>query len=494
MQRPPPRPDTQPGEAWFAAAAGETSADEQLRRLLERIRAAAGAARAVLWDTDPEGLRARPAFVAGGPPPGPVPLRGDPLHWVWQEGVPIRLERAPSWTATDGGTWVLPLTPSTAVATLLTLEYAADAATPDAATSLEPYAALVAAALAALRRETAAVEARRRLDDILATVRDLPRHLAAERVAPQLADAARRLVAGTGALVAIWSETTGEVVATAGEDGGPRVGSTIEADTELALAARAGAPIVREDPRRRASAPPLATRDERWAGRPLTLAVVPLSDAHNRVLGLVAAWSSSARRLDEAGLDALRSIAPYAALQLQHAVEFSSARRSAVLDPLTALANRRAFDERFADSAAHFRRYRRPLALLLLDLDHFKRVNDSLGHEAGDAVLRAAAGALAACVRETDLAARFGGEEFAILAHEASLAEAARLAERARQAVEALRVEWGGKPVPVRVSIGVAACPESVEDPAELIAAADAALYRAKEEGRNRVTTAADEP
>jgi diguanylate cyclase (GGDEF)-like protein len=153
-------------------------------------------------------------------------------------------------------------------------------------------------------------------------------------------------------------------------------------------------------------------------------------------------------------------------------------------DPLTSLRNRRAFDDRFAVVFEHARRYERPLSLAIIDIDHFKTINDSSGHDTGDAVLRAVARILAANTRQTDFLARMGGEEFAILLPETPLFEALQFGEKIRSAMAAQPVEG----CDVHVSIGIATYPHSrVTGPAQLYRAADQALYRAKMNGRNRV-------
>jgi diguanylate cyclase (GGDEF)-like protein len=160
-------------------------------------------------------------------------------------------------------------------------------------------------------------------------------------------------------------------------------------------------------------------------------------------------------------------------------------RRSAE-DALTGLPNRRAFEEALAREVARARRVRAPLGLVALDVDHFKRVNDTHGHAAGDAVLREVAARIAAAARAGDLVARIGGEEFAALLGGADLSAAAEAAERIRARVGEAPVAAAGLALAVTVSAGVAAL-EPGEDGAALLARADARLYEAKRAGRDRV-------
>jgi two-component system cell cycle response regulator len=153
-------------------------------------------------------------------------------------------------------------------------------------------------------------------------------------------------------------------------------------------------------------------------------------------------------------------------------------------DPLTSLRNRRAFDERLSDAFEHSRRYERPLSLAIVDVDHFKAINDTHGHDAGDKVLRAVARIIGGGSRQSDFVARVGGEEFAVLLPETALFEALQFGEKLRSAIAAEPI--GGHEV--RVSIGIASFPHSLlPGQAELFRAADQALYRAKMNGRNRV-------
>jgi two-component system cell cycle response regulator len=162
-------------------------------------------------------------------------------------------------------------------------------------------------------------------------------------------------------------------------------------------------------------------------------------------------------------------------------------RRLATRDQLTGLLNRREFDRILAEECDRAVRFGRPVALLIVDLDHFKRVNDVHGHQAGDAVLREAARRLAAQVRSVDRATRFGGEEFAIVLMEMDREQAMTVARRMCKVMSAAPIEAGpGVMLDVTMSVGVAVTPGEAKDPKALVAAADRALYAAKAGGRNR--------
>ena len=161
---------------------------------------------------------------------------------------------------------------------------------------------------------------------------------------------------------------------------------------------------------------------------------------------------------------------------------------NALRDPLTKLFNKRYLLDRLDSELKFARRHNTPLALLMLDLDHFKKVNDTYGHLAGDAVLANLATVLVKAVRNEDVVARFGGEELAIVLRAVPHDPAMLLAERLRRLVEGTVIAHHGKELRATVSVGVASWPSSKADTVDqLMETADRALYRAKNGGRNRV-------
>lgn len=161
-------------------------------------------------------------------------------------------------------------------------------------------------------------------------------------------------------------------------------------------------------------------------------------------------------------------------------------------DPLTGLFNRRYLDQHLESDFRLALRHSEDLSVLIIDVDRFKRINDSLGHLAGDAVLRNVARTLSSRVRHEDVLARYGGEEFVILLRRTSLEGAVSLADSIRDMVEQLAVDYRASSIAVTVSIGVATLrhPPQFDDATSLLAAADVALYSAKNGGRNRVEAA----
>ena len=160
-------------------------------------------------------------------------------------------------------------------------------------------------------------------------------------------------------------------------------------------------------------------------------------------------------------------------------------------DGLTGIPNRRFFDESYRTEWLRARRYQKTLAVIMIDIDYFKRYNDTFGHMQGDECLKSIALAISASIRRPpDLAARYGGEEFIILLPETSTEGAKTVSDNIRKKVAALQLDHPESLVSkkVTVSMGIADClPDLKQDPSELIIRADQALYRAKENGRNRI-------
>ncbi len=166
--------------------------------------------------------------------------------------------------------------------------------------------------------------------------------------------------------------------------------------------------------------------------------------------------------------------------------EADAARQAAMQDQLTGIPNRLAYDRRLAEELARFKRYGSPFVLMVWDVDRFKAINDTYGHAAGDKVLTVIARRLHDQVRETDLVARYGGEEFVILMPETDSANAEPVADKLRQAIADTEFHFRGTRVPITASCGLTEA-QPGDDAQRLFQRADAALYRAKENGRNRV-------
>jgi diguanylate cyclase (GGDEF)-like protein len=162
-------------------------------------------------------------------------------------------------------------------------------------------------------------------------------------------------------------------------------------------------------------------------------------------------------------------------------------RIDAKMDFLTKIANRRAFEARLKEEFERAKRYRSVFALIMIDIDHFKKVNDVYGHIAGDQILRLIAQVLEDQTRFNDFVCRYGGEEFAVLLPESTVDQGRYVADKIRQAVENTSLLHGDTKIKVTVSAGVGEVNAERDTPETFIARVDAALYQAKEKGRNRI-------
>lgn len=207
-----------------------------------------------------------------------------------------------------------------------------------------------------------------------------------------------------------------------------------------------------------------------------------------RPSGSVAIAAAEAGAYPERVERTFEMIARQANIVVDYARLYESTKRLSITDGLTKLFNHRYFQDALKREFTRSDRHRNPLSLALLDIDHFKRFNDTYGHQQGDVVLQELARTLRGQVRSLDVVARYGGEEFAVIMPDAQPEVALRVAERLRAAVETHPVPGPSGPLRVTISLGVASAPHAeLATPAALIAAADRALYRAKELGRNRV-------
>jgi diguanylate cyclase (GGDEF)-like protein len=249
----------------------------------------------------------------------------------------------------------------------------------------------------------------------------------------------------------------------------------------------------------RAALPPGGELRDRQAGVPVfdeqtrlygceSLIVLPLL-YNEAAAGTLVVASRTERLFTKDRLDILHVIANQIAVSLDNARMYQAVEAMATTDGLTGLSNRRAFQERLAEMLRRAERQARPLTLILGDIDHFKRINDTYGHLVGDVVLKRVAQVVQSCVRKVDIAARYGGEEFAIVLEATDAVGGRQLAERVRQEVQKLVLTADAGTFGCTLSLGIATSPADGADERLLLQRADQALYYAKRHGRNQAVT-----
>jgi len=211
-----------------------------------------------------------------------------------------------------------------------------------------------------------------------------------------------------------------------------------------------------------------------------------------QTLGALVLDSEQTQAFNDGDTQPLESVADICATAIQNAHYVERVKQLAYLDGLTGIFNRRFFELRIAEEIERARRFEAGMALIMIDIDHFKRLNDEFGHLLGDEVLRQVSSILHQQLRKIDVVCRFGGEEFAVLLPQTNRQHAASVAEKLRRMVETW--QFPGVPRAVTISAGTAAFPDHGDNRDELVKAADAGLYAAKQKGRNRVCTMADGP
>lgn len=219
-----------------------------------------------------------------------------------------------------------------------------------------------------------------------------------------------------------------------------------------------------------------------------SLLVLPLL-AGEEAVGTLTLMARAEKRFGRDVREMLSVIANQVAVSLENGLLYKRMETMATTDGLTGLTNHRTFQERFAEMIERAARHGTKVALLLCDVDHFKKVNDNYGHPVGDEVLRRVARVLQEVPRRIDVPARYGGEEFAVLLDNVDLAQARQVAERLRTEIEKMVVETEKGPLKITESIGIALFPDDGRERSVLIERADLGLYHAKRNGRNQVVT-----
>lgn len=493
-----------PGAAPDGVQPGGGSAPDSavLADALEIARCATGADEAVLW------VMEETSAAAGGPgvlrrarAAAPevleaeerIELAGHPYGWAMLEQVRVHLESGRRPLPRDWAREML-LVPLDGGQALLALAFR-ETVDPEAAEIALRSARLLDELRRLLHDRAASRRDGSRIEALAEAVQALPAELQLDRFASSFAATLLQASGAHGVALALWDAeaATGRLLHSHGLAATRTEIEIRETDSRLALACKHGTALHYADLAREPRRLPLCFAGEQWEHAPRSAVVQPIQ-LEGHTIAAAAVWHDEPHAFGEREAASLQTLCSLAAPSLQNALHYDALDRRAAADPLTGLPNRRAFDARYAAVSAHFQRYGRPFGVILLDVDHFKQFNDTWGHEAGDRVLQQVAGLLRASVREVDLAARIGGEEFVIVLPETSLAQALTVAERVRAAIAAHPVPWNGRLLGVTASLGVAACPESSAVASEALAAADAALYLAKAAGRDRVLPAPAAP
>lgn len=339
---------------------------------------------------------------------------------------------------------------------------------------------------ALMEAHASASQAERNADLLLLTATQLQDHRSIADLGASLCTAASHMMHTKRVALVRWNaaRASGEVAyAVRGHLVG--VGSIVTPDSQVGAACVGDYPVLMDDATTRQKGFVVFGGDEP-AHLLGALAIIPLKGMEG-VIGALVMESDTPIPISPTDAKNLRLLGVMAAHALETVWEIEEINRRARTDALTGLANRQQFEERLSRIVMETNRFGGSCTLIIVDIDRFKHVNDTHGHQVGDEVLKRVATALEAEIRNVDLCARYGGEEIALLLPQTDLGGGCQLAERLRNAVGAKPFVIGGREIGVTVSLGVATYPEGARDRDELFSVADRALYAAKRDGRNKV-------
>jgi len=482
--------------------------DEALDRLVRLARVSLGAHAAMYFDVD---RQRETAYLRAADGPANL-VRGSVMR-LGEDPFAFVLDRRAAFYATDfkrllwslpyykgevrvGSLLAVPVWTAEVVAGVLVADMLEiQALTGGAHELLESFAAMAADVILRTRASLSREEVGQEFKAVYVVSRDLAALTERAPVNRLLLRSARQLVPLEAAAVVMEDEAETRYVVEAGHGWAHELEGREVALTERTWAAwvlRSGNdPYLLDNVAGHENRMPILVLDE-GSDRAESLLAVPLK-ASTRTLGALmlmgrrGAFDAAASRV--LGVLANQAAAALSTIQMKDRIKDMAMR-----DGLTGLYNRRAFDDQLRHALGREDRQKGRLGLVLLDIDHFKKLNDTFGHPAGDAVLRHTAHVVEHHLRRADEAARFGGEEFALILPHTEEAGAVRLAERVQAAVEKAQLVFEGARLSVTVSLGVAVWPSDGADEEALIAVADRALYAAKQAGRNRVVSASALP
>jgi diguanylate cyclase (GGDEF)-like protein len=330
---------------------------------------------------------------------------------------------------------------------------------------------------------------RRRGDALLRAVQQIQAHTSTDSLARGICQTALDITEGNVATLVRWDAVNNVGVVETTSAGAEQLrGQKVTGDALVGETCIRGTPMVMEDARRLPRSGAIYGPADA-VGLVGSIGIVPLV-REKRILGAVVVTGENPDAHMQADIRNVSLFAAVAATSLEMAWQIEEVSRRASTDQLTGLSNRRYFDEQLQRVLAESDRSGLPAALIVADIDYFKRVNDSFGHEAGDAVLKHVAAVFLEQVRAIDICARYGGEEIALLLPQTDLAGATELAERLRRAVASKTAVYRGREIPVTSSFGVSSYPQTARTRDMLFPSADRALYEAKAAGRNCVKSA----
>lgn len=475
---------TRPWLAWEFCA-------EVLGDWAEAFRLSLGADRLTCWARAAQD-ELRAVFWAGGeaPPLDKVSVSGHPLAWVVRERVGLRAERQEIFRGLQGG-WAVAVPvpdPEGEILGALSLELR-QAPAPDCVRVAELAAAAAGRLLATAAAQRHAADDLRKDQVLHHALEAIERELDLETLAASACEQAQAASDAQGALLALWdaASDSGTIAAVSGSAPSELKGAGFGGETShLGLSLRAVTVLPREHAGAWGDLAPFAPG---FSVRVGSFIIAPMLDG-DTAIGALAVLYRAPRAFREGDIRRLEILARFVGPAVRNATRYARLSAEAKVDPLTGLANRRGLEERLGSEMAAAQQGAIRLSAILLDLDHFKEVNDRWGHEAGDAALRSVAQIVQRSIRPGDAAGRWGGEEILVLLPGIGLQAAAYVAERIRQSVENSPVIWGSDALALRVSAGVSCFPDAVSKPGDLLASADSALYFAKEAGRNAVAVA----
>lgn len=466
---------------------------DELRDLLEALRLALGADRGCVWTLSDDADRLSAEVCAPGDAEGlfeDVRLKGHALGWVVSEGVSLRASREDIfWPASEGWLVAAPIVePRGERVGCVVMEFEREPGL-EVPRVLELAGKLAGRLIGDARTVEGTLGDLLKYEALYGAFYDLDRELNLQQLARGACQRARQVSGARGAVVAAWDSGTGTgcIIGADGDVPAGLVDARLDAGSSfLGLALSNGTALPRDDLRGKEKFPLYVAGVDSDAGSAI---IMPMT-ADAELIGALAVEYARAREFGGGDVQRLQALARFVAPAFRNAIAFGEIKALSLTDPLTELANRRSTERTLAMTIAAAEGGGGPFAVAVLDVDHFKRVNDSYGHDAGDRVLQVVAALIREELRPGDHAGRWGGEEFLVVLPATSLEDAARVVERIRRSVERTEIVWEGHAVRVTLSAGVSAYPETTPSGAGAVPSADAALYRAKRAGRNVVALA----